>query len=222
MEEIKKINKGLILIIVLLILVILSLIGYIIYENIETDKTKQNSNNITTSIIDDDIDYNNSYEISIEELLELTGKTFSENFENVKLNFKDVSYTLSCTRFSNEYNYCNKYDIIINNQIYYETSGETNVTIYGYKDFIILEESHEMAGTINIYNQTDNEKCFEDNIVYRYVKDKQGYKASLNIKNGIINYASNKDKKILFKEVDISNNFKENIINEFNAEIGIY
>lgn len=50
MKETKKINKGIIIVIVLLIIVILSLIGYIIYEKIENDKTKQNLNNITTSI----------------------------------------------------------------------------------------------------------------------------------------------------------------------------
>lgn len=49
MKETKKINKGIIIVIVLLIIVILSLIGYIIYEKIENDKTKQNLNNITTS-----------------------------------------------------------------------------------------------------------------------------------------------------------------------------
>ena len=51
MKETKKINKGIIIVIVLLIIVILSLIGYIIYEKIENDKTKQNLNNISTSSI---------------------------------------------------------------------------------------------------------------------------------------------------------------------------
>lgn len=49
MKETKKINKGIITVIILLILVILSLIGYIIYEKIKSDRTLQNSNNITTS-----------------------------------------------------------------------------------------------------------------------------------------------------------------------------
>lgn len=49
MKETKKINKGIITVIILLILVILSLISYIIYEKIKSDRTLQNSNNITTS-----------------------------------------------------------------------------------------------------------------------------------------------------------------------------
>lgn len=49
MKETKKINKGIITVIILLILVILSLICYIIYEKIKSDRTLQNSNNITTS-----------------------------------------------------------------------------------------------------------------------------------------------------------------------------
>lgn len=49
MKDTKKINKGIITVIILLILVILSLIGYIIYEKIKSDRTLQNSNNIKTS-----------------------------------------------------------------------------------------------------------------------------------------------------------------------------
>lgn len=220
MKETKKINKGIIIVIVLLIIVILSLIGYIIYEKIENDKTKQNQNTTssTTKVIND----NNLYKTSIEELLKSKGKTLSENFENVELYFKNISFNLSCTEFNSENKYCDKYNIIINNEINYEASEDAAVAIYIYRDFIILEETYEMVGTINIYDKNNNKKCFEDNIVYNYVKDNQDYKTNLNVENGKLNYASNKDNKILIKDVDISNNFKENIINEFNAEVGIY
>ena len=220
MKEIKKINKASTIVIILLILIILSLISYIIYEKIESDKTKQNQNTTssTTKVIND----NNLYKTTIEELLKSKGKTLSENFENVELYLKNISFNLSCTEFNSENKYCDKYNIIISNEINYETSGDAVVTIYIYRDFIILEESYEMEGTINIYNKNNSKKYFEDNIIYNYVKDNKQYRTSLNIKNGIINYTSKNNNKILIKDVDISNNFKENIINEFNAEIGIY
>ena len=108
MEETKKINKGIMTIIVLLILIILSLISYIIYEKIESDKTKQNQNTTssTTKVIND----NNLYKTTIEELLKSKGKTLSENFENVELYFKNISFNLSCTEFNSENKYCDKYN----------------------------------------------------------------------------------------------------------------
>ena len=245
MEE-KKNNKGLIWLIVILIILVLGLVGYIVYDKLVLENTKEkNTISTTTTTIESEkiknkftlnnfptvndnnvIVYGDIFDIAKENLIEEQFKIFEKwtDFENLTftINNNNNNFNLSCNEYNTEYETCFSKKVMINDNIelfFSDYADYTGLYLLITDKYYVTQSGNDIGtGNISIYDRQGKLVKEIPDIVYNYYYEENIIQSQIKIVDKKLYYVVDENCNFVLKYLDLENNFKDYTIENFNAE----